>query len=364
MTNAFFFTVAVLWFAIPSVAQDTTTQLYPDVQRFSAGFHTGPIFAHSENVQNTSGAHPKGIELLWSWQRNNASAWSLCACSPIQGFQLSYYDFDTRILGRGINAAYLLEPMYHLSTRMRASFRTAVGLAYLTNPYDEVFNPANQSYSTAINVYLSLGFGLEYQVTRRWSVEAVGQYQHISNGGIAYPNKGINWPTIGLLTTYRPKPRPLQKFERTDIGQRNNARWDVVLYAMGKRVGGQPDGKSKRFFLMGASAQAAWQVGRINNLTAGAELVWDGALKYRQTNEGTTIDPWRLGVLAGHEFILGKFLFSQRVGIYLHQAGDYDQWYHSWGLVYRINKHWGTGINLRAHKQVADYSDLRLVYSF
>jgi hypothetical protein len=346
-------------------AQDSTTHLYPDIPRLSAGFHAGPIFAHSESVQNTNGAYPKGVELLWSWQRNNPSVWNLCACSPVQGLQLSYYDYDTRILGRSMNAAYLLEPKYRLSARMHASFRTAFGLAYLTNPYDEVANPANQSYSTAISVYLSVGFGFEYQLARRWSVEAVGQYQHISNGGIAYPNKGINWPTIGLLTTYRPKPRELNKFERVSNWQHNGVRWDVALYSMGKRVGGQPDGKSRRFFLMGVSAQGAWQVGRISNLTAGAELVWDGALQNRQMIEGADIDPWRLGVLAGHEFILGKFLFSQRIGIYLHQAGGYyDQWYHSWGLTYSFTKHWAAGINLRAHLQVADYSDFRIVYSF
>ena len=70
-------------------------------------------------------------------------------------------------------------------------------------------------------------------------------------------------------------------------------------------------------------------------------------------------------VLVGHEFLLGKFIFSQRVGIYLYDESPYyDAWFHCWGIQYRANKYLGVGLNLKAHKHVAEYIDLRVVYSF
>jgi hypothetical protein len=32
--------------------------------------------------------------------------------------------------------------------------------------------------------------------------------------------------------------------------------------------------------------------------------------------------------------------------------------------MYRVNKHAGIGVNLQAHRQVADFIDVRIVYSF
>jgi hypothetical protein len=365
MAHAWSTAIAFILMAIHCIAQEASLPLFPDIQRWGAGFHTGPIFAHSTDVQNTDGAYPKGLELLWSRQINNPDVWNICSCNPVTGIQLSYYDYDTKILGRSVNLAYLLEPQYRLASRMSIGLRTAAGLAYLTSPYHSVTNPPNQSYSMALSAYLTFGVGLEFQLTDKWSLETTGQYQHISNGGISQPNKGINWPTIGIVTAYRPDPRRLQRFETNRAWDRNGVRMDAGLFSMGKRVGGQPGGGSKRFLVMGLTAQAAWQVGRINNLTAGAELVWDTALADRLGNEGIHVDPWRGGALLGHEFILGRFLFSQRIGVYLHQAGDYyDPWYHSWGLTYGFNNHWSLGFNLRAHRHVADFSDFRLVYSF
>jgi hypothetical protein len=61
---------------------------------------------------------------------------------------------------------------------------------------------------------------------------------------------------------------------------------------------------------------------------------------------------------------LGKFLFSQRIGVYVFdQTPYYDQVYHRWGIDYMINRHWGIGMNLLAHRQVADFIDIRITHS-
>jgi hypothetical protein len=64
-------------------------------------------------------------------------------------------------------------------------------------------------------------------------------------------------------------------------------------------------------------------------------------------------------------FLLGKFNFSQRIGVYVFKQADYfDAIYHRWGIQYSINPHWGVGVNLQAHRQVADFIDLRVIYSW
>jgi hypothetical protein len=92
-------------------------------------------------------------------QRADQATWDLCNCFPRRGLLLSYYDYNTPILGKGLHAAYFLEPLYKLNNKYIFSFRGAAGLSYLTHPYDPQENPENNSYSTTVNGYLLIGAG-------------------------------------------------------------------------------------------------------------------------------------------------------------------------------------------------------------
>lgn len=332
---------------------------------YQAGFHTGFIFAHSVEVQNTAGARPQVYEANLGRWRNDSSTWNACRCGTLQSFALAVHNYDVAILGHAFSASYSLEPVFRISPRSSLSVRTVGGLAYLTNPFDADSNPTNQSYSLAISAYLALGFGYWWLASDHWQVGTHVLYQHISNGGLRQPNKGINWPTLGLSLNYSLQPRKFRTFSRSTAAISKQVRWDVAAFGVAKRVGGQTDGRGLRYLVAGLHVQGARQVGRINNLTGGIELLWDDATGSRLRADGRNQDPWRVSVHAGHEFILGRFLFSQRLGVYLYQAGGYfDAIYHSWGLGYRFSDHWMTGVNMKAHRHVADFTDFRVTYSF
>jgi len=123
------------------------------------------------------------------------------------------------------------------------------------------------------------------------------------------------------------------------------------------------NGNSRRLPLVGFSVQGSKQVGRINSITAGMEVFRDAVLQSRLKQDSVNASPLKAGVLIGHEFILGRFLFSQRLGIYIFDQTPYfDQLYHRWGIHYRINRRFGTGVNLLAHRHVADFIDLKFTY--
>ncbi|MCU7549071.1 acyloxyacyl hydrolase [Chitinophagaceae bacterium LB-8] len=331
-----------------------------------AGVQHGFIFAHSQAVQNTKGAHPTGVELFLSWQRNDAATWNLCHCYPRNGLLLSYYDYDTKILGAGSSAAYFLEPTYRLSHNIFFSLKGVAGLSYLSNPFDSIHNPTNQSYSTQFSGYLLVGMGLWFNLNKHWWINTSINYQHESNGGIKQPNKGINWPTGGIALSYQKNSRPFYTgIKMKDKFWKQYApRFDIGVFGLPRRSLDE-NGNRARLLLLGLTFQAGKQVGRINNLTLGAEVYQDQELKVKLLRDSLNASPVKAGLLVGHEFILGKFLFSQRLGIYVFdQTPYYDQLYHRWGLQYRINQHIGVGFNLQAHRQVADYVDLRVVYSF
>lgn len=331
-----------------------------------AGAHYGFIISHSPEVEYSKGSHPFGVDINLSWQRNDSTTWNLCNCFPRQGVILAYYDYDNSILGKSFNVAYFLEPSYRLGNRGFFSIKAALGLSYLNNPFDSIKNPNNRSYSTKINQYLLLGIGLWFRIDRNWWLNGMLNYQHESNGGLKQPNKGINWPTASLAFSYQTNPSPYYKGIRhkEKFWKGLPIRWDLGAFGIAKRTLDE-NGESKRLPVIGMVFQGAKQVGSINNLTLGAEVFYDDALSMRLKLDSLDESAVRAGLLFGHEFILGKFLFSQRIGVYLYNpTGYFDAFFHRWGLHYNINKHLGIGFNLLAHRHVADYIDLRVTWEW
>ncbi len=338
----------------------------PSLLSVGAGWQYGFIFAHSQDVQNTKGSNPLGAELVLSWQRNDPDTWDLCNCFPRNGLLLSYYDFDNAVLGRGVNASYFLEPTYKLTQKSFLSFKGAAGLSYLTNPHHETSNPANQSYSTYLNGYLLLGIGAWFRLSEHWWLNPSVNYQHISNGGLRKPNKGINWPTAGVAFSYQPKTRAYNTHPRSTekYWAEDSPRWDITLFGIARK-GYDTEGNRKRYPMAGVALQGAKQVGRISNLTLATEVYRDKELRSRLDSDSEEGSEVKAGVMAGHEFILGKFLFSQQLGVYVFDQTPYfDRLYHRWGLQYRAGQNLGFGFNLLAHRQVAEFIDLRVTYSF
>ncbi|MFN2457531.1 MAG: acyloxyacyl hydrolase [Chitinophagaceae bacterium] len=330
-----------------------------------AGVQHGFIFAHSQDVQNTKGSNPTGVEVILSWQRNDPSTWALCNCFPRQGLSLAYYDYDNAILGKSMTASYFVEPAYKLSNKIFFSFKASTGFTYLSNPFDSIKNPANQSYSTSISGYALVGLGLWFRIHNQWWLNTSANYQHTSNGGMKEPNKGINWPTAGVAIAYQNTSRPYYTGVRTKEKFWRNypMRWDAGLFGIARRSLDE-NGNSRRLPLIGLFSQIGKQVGRINVLTLGAEVYRDEKLSVRLKRDSMNANPVKAGIMAGHEFILGKFLFSQRLGIYVFdETPYYDRLFHRWGLLYRINRHLGVGFNMKVHRQVADFVDLRINYT-
>ncbi len=330
------------------------------------GAQHGTIFAHSEAVQNTRGARPTGIEAIFSWQRNDAAIYALCLCYPRQGVMLAYYDYDVDLLGKSGTAAYFLEPTYRITDDLLFSFKGAAGLSYLTNPFDSINNPENQSYSTHLSAYLLVGVGAWVRLSDQWWLNPTVNYQHISNGGTRKPNKGINWPTAGLAVSYHPESRPWHTGTRTtDKYWRNYSnRYGIALLGT-TRKGFDDEGERIRYGVGGLAVQAGKQVGNLSMITVGAEAYYDEELKVELRRDGLDASPVKAGLMLGHEFLLGRFGFSQRLGVYVFdQTPYYDRIFHRWGLMYSINSSLSAGFNLLAHRHVAEFVELRLSYSF
>jgi hypothetical protein len=330
---------------------------------FSLKPHYGFIIIHSKDIVAVKESYPKGLMLEVFKYNTGNDIYSQCACSARTGLSLAYWDYDNPdILGRGIDLSVFLEPVFQINKNTSFSFKGAAGVSYLNKPYDPLTNPNNLSYSTRFSFNLATGVHLNIALSSQIQLQMAGNYNHISNGGIKEPNKGINYPTASLGVLYftqKPGTRqqvraiPEENIERSD-------RLSIHVSGTNKQV------ELKRYYpIAGIALQYMKTVSRLNAAGIEFDWVWHGANDHIARRSGINGNAVSFGVGAGNEFILGKFLFQQYFGVYLKKSiVETRDIYQRYGLSYKAGKHFRPGVGLRAHGHVADFLDLRVGWNF
>lgn len=348
-------------------AQTDTLENGPDgYWGLSATGQYGFILIHSRDVRSVEDSYPWGIQVDGFWHWNRLSTYRQCRCYPKVGFSLKRFDYDNpSVLGNGYVLSSFLEPVYGADRQFPFSVRGAVGLAYGTNPHDSITNFENQSYSTALSFFLHVSANLHYRLSSRWTATLSANYNHVSNGGIRKPNKGINFPTLSLGVTRYFQPPRFRYRKLPEFNQKRAARWnEVYTFVSRRRIGPTND---QSHLVTGITGRRQWQVSRSNALGVGGELSYDQALeplsKARETE--STHNGMQAGLTAGHNFLMGRFSFSQYMGIYLYDPVRLKQLlFQRYALIYRINQRLLVGLALKAHAQEASFLDARLGWRF
>lgn len=332
---------------------------------YNARLHYGSMIIHSREIQQIGNANPYGFELTLGRQAWGADAWDACNCYPRTGISLSYWHFDRpAILGNGYFANFFIEPVFGGWNKWFFSIKAATGLAYLTKPFDSITNPKNQSYSTRFSFPLHLGATLNYRMNDKFNFNLTLIYNHTSNGGLREPNKGINWPTLALGVDVKPQSVALIKRESSRYAFKDEQRFHTTISFFGtaKQLN---HAEFQKYFIGGLTFEGNYRVSRLSLLAVGALLEWDETDKEEiKRSETIMADHKKFSMYAGHEFLLGKFTFSQAIGVYLYdQYKANDPVYHQYALMYSLIKPIRIGMHLKAHRHVADYAAIKISYS-
>lgn len=323
----------------------------------------GSILLHSKDLRPIENSYPRGLVLELGKHRISQQVWDNCNCYPRTGYSFTFWDFDNRdVLGYGFTGLYFVEPVFGAMNRFSFSLRAAAGFSLQSNPYDEKDNPDNLSYSTYWGIPLQLGLSFHYKLGPKWMLDLNGVLNHISNGGLKEPNKGINWPTLSMgVSKYLTEP-DYPKREKTNWREKtiDLDRLDLTTYTTYYSPSSQ-----KYLWSIGLEAKYAKRIARLSNLSLAMDWIYDQSKALQTTDQGASVDGNNLGLALGHEFILGRFLFAQQFAIYLiRPETQLNDVYQRYTLMYQITDRMIGGIGLKSHGHVADFGDFRIGYSF
>jgi len=332
------------------------------LKQISFNTHYGFIYAHDKDVENTAGSKPSGLSLEYATLKFDSASFNLARCYPKSGFSFIYFNYDNAVLGHSLTCAYFIEPSFALSDRCLFAPRGSVGLSWLSNPYDPVRNPKNNSYSLPVSVFLQVGLSLNYRISNKTNIHASANYLHISNGGLSNPNKGINWPTASMGFSYRMNNATFQRQKYQPVRRYNKYnRIDVGIYSSGKT---EEKGENRLHAVPGIFAAYHRRLNNLHSIGLITDLHLDYALAKKQKDLNERQYFYFPSLAIGHEYIMGKFNFWQQVGYYVITPDErFKRWYHRWGLNYSVAENFSVGMSLKAHAQVAHFADLRLCYN-
>lgn len=323
--------------------------------------HYGFVIIHSRHLRPVSDSYPFGVEANIMWHYNRERSYNKCLCFPRIGLSLTYWNFDNpRVLGHGLNLLFMVEPFFRMNKKMSFSFRAGLGVSYGSKPYHIKKNPENMSYSTYLSFPLAVAASLNYKINQRWMVNLSANYNHISNGGMKEPNKGINYPTLSLGVDYYFREGSFTPYKAKDWKQKIKKRNLYYLEFFGTNQRYDTLGVDKKYSILGLTFRFSRQVSRINAISIGMEAHNDWRYKEKMKREGKNTDHRLAGLMVGNDFILGQFVFYQQFGVYVYNPYKKEKVFQRYGLLFRFKDFLVAGIGLKAHAQVADFLDFRV----
>jgi len=332
--------------------------------------HYGMIIPHSDKIEHLSHTEPWGVELDFTWHLTRRNIWEYCFCYPRSGISLFYTNYgNPEIIGSSISIYPYIEPFIGAQRKMSMSVRFGIGPAYLTKLYDAETNPENLFFSSRIAFIALLNVALNYRPTDRTNLRLAANYSHISNGAVTEPNLGINYPTFNLGIDYSLTPVKFEdrlKDKSVQVNLDKN-RFEAAVILTGKEEvdTGEPH------MIFGLTASYSRLVSRVSAFSGGAEWISDRSLRQKIRNRnivdssGEYIDHNRIALLFGHELWLGRVILSQQLGIYIYAPfKPKDAVYQRYGVSFYISDHFLIGVNIKAHRHVANFLDFRTGISF
>jgi hypothetical protein len=318
----------------------------------------GFIIPHASDLLAVSQSNPVGINLSYDRIGLLKKSWDICNCFHYLGVNLSHHNFgNPEVLGSATSLAGTFEPILWTYRKLQLGLKSGFGVSYLSKVYEEETNPSNTFFSSPVSFLLAVSPRFHWQMHENLALNFSFHYNHISNGGQKQPNRGMNFPTLGVGVNYTPKPISFPSY----AAEKTERKRHYYIEAFGTfRDNPLEEG---RLPLLGISLGAYQRIGPIQGLGLGFESLSDQSLAVQSAdNNGFIHAPY-----FAHHFLFGRVDFSQRMGYYLHKPKNYEpdkSFYQRYVLSYVLNNSMKIGVALKAHGHVAENIEVRLGYQF
>ncbi|GAA4460494.1 hypothetical protein GCM10023093_03230 [Nemorincola caseinilytica] len=289
-------------------------------------YFAGKVIKHTAKFRLPVPDVSTGLDLNLQWKTYGKRDWHQRRRYPTIGIGLAYtnYGIDS-VYGRCFSIYPNIEIPLIAGDRLRWTVRIGDGAGFVTRKYSRVapIDTQNNAISSHLNDYASFMMDLRYKVSSHLHVQAGVNFSHISNASFRQPNLGINLAGVHVGFKYFPvtdAPKPI-KHELQPLSRRWLGQFRLGLAYTGSNA---PEGPSYPVYLVTALASKRW-ISK-NKALIGLDYSYHQQITAFLRNN-SFVEPgtekqhaYKMAVLAGNEFILGRLGVVLQVGYYVKQA--------------------------------------------
>ncbi len=333
---------------------------------YSSRLHYGFIFTHTAVLHQFADRNPAGFEVDVMRLNNAQEDYVQCNCWSYTGVSIGFVNFGLpNILGNALTLNGFVEPVLLNHKLLMLDLRLGTGLAFLSKVYNAETNPTNQFFSSKLSFTLLGGLRLVVPINERFRIEGTSWYNHISNGGIKQPNKGMNYPTFSLGLNYSPYREYF--FDRNIMSLKSSKRNKKVFlrsFFSGKVQNETPEYPLVFCPISGFSGGYIHPFRTLSLISLSMGIERDGYLNESLRRNGREIQKGIVDLALGYGVSAGNFSFLLRMGLYIvAPANQSDVIFQQYDLFYSINSRLETGVYLKAHRHVAEHMGISLFYN-
>jgi hypothetical protein len=320
------------------------------------------IINHAPAVSHLVASHPTGVELNVQRQTTGAAPWHRWYKYPKVGLALVYYNYQNPVLGRSYAASVYMSKALVRTARHDLSFRLGTGLAYFSEHYDLYTNRKNTFIGTPLNATLQMRLEYDVAISQHLGLLLALALNHYSNGATAYPNFGLNLPTLLLGVNYhQARLAPITTGPGAlpaDTGH------NFINFSTSLGYKQRPGGDPNHYLVNSVTVAAGRRLNRKSNLLIGLEGFYDRSLLAdRRDAAGPTTDlpdVKKASGFVGHELLFGQLAVVTHLGLYVYSPyKSGPAYYERVGLKYHFTNLLFGAIDLKAHRSVADVVEFK-----
>ncbi len=322
-------------------------------------FYYGFLAYHHTELMPMRG-HLPGLELSLTHNTFGKKEWQKRHHYPYISYNVFYSPLTGHPHLGQVYALYpsLAIPIYQ-NNNYYLSFRTGLGLGYITKHFHPTENYKNLAIGSHLNIFINLMLNYRYHLTPTFDVSAGLGLIHLSNGGMASPNYGINLPTASVALAYKISTENRRLYLRRPsipvFGYKGNKIFIYNIQAcyatkdMGNVVG-------KRYNVYSGSFSVLKRLNQLHAVGLTIDGTWDNSNKdilKQRMGDTTSIsfsDVFRIGLVPTYEVKFSHLIANMGIGFYI--SGEQTtsaEIYESLSLKYLAYKNIYLLVNLKAH---------------
>lgn len=360
-----FLSTIFLLFAFGNLlAQENSFPKYKLEAKIGYGF----IITHSPSMEYITNQHLENIEFIFEKSLNGYKEWHQWYSFPSFGFGFNYFNLNNpKHLGHGFSLA----PHYNFfivkGSKTNVKLKTALGLGYITKPFDSQENYKNVAIGSGMNLFFSLKLQANIRLSKYLDIIIGPGFSHFSNTSFSKPNLGINIANIegGLAYHFGEKVSYLKKRDE-EIKEFKAGELSFLLRG-GFGINEIYPAEGDKYFASVLTGMGEKRLNRKSSLGSSFDVYHNPANRAELANDSIFINKgWetvQMGIGIYHVLHLGDFGVGFKWGFYLkNENEDLGFMYHEFFGRFGLNERLNGVISLKTHFAAAEYLMLGLSY--